>query len=124
VSWNTAGKAASPQYKIRVRAYNGTEYSSYHTTGRFILAADVAPSAPTGLHGEQPSGTTVTLFDRANALTIKGTFSDLGDVQTGFQIDWGTDGVSYPNASGTIASSTLSLDFAGGTFSAGLVYFR
>ena len=121
VSWNTTGKAASPQYKIRVRAYNGTEYSSYHTTGRFILAADVSPSAPTGLHGEQPSGTTVTLFDRANALTIKGTFSDLGDVQTGFQIDWGTDGVSYPNASGTIASSTLSLDFAGGTFSAGLV---
>ncbi len=123
-SWNTTGIAASTQVKLRLRAYNGTEYSAYHTTGRFILAADVIPGAPVSLHGEQPSGTTVTTFDRAQTLTIKGTFSDLGDVQTGFQIDWGTDGITYGTASGTIASAILSLDFSGGTFSAGLVYFR
>ena len=123
-AWNTTGLAPSTQVRMEVRAFNGTTYSPFDETGRFILAADVTPGAPVSLHGEQPSGTIVTLFDRLVTLSLKGTFNDLGDVMTGFQIDWGTDGSTYPNASGTIASSTLSLDFGGGTFAAGLVYFR
>lgn len=123
-AWNTTAIAPSTQVRMEVRAFNGTTYSPFDETGRFILAADVAPSAPVSLHGEQPSGTTVTIFDRLVTLSMKGTFSDLGDVMTGFQIDWGTDGITYGTASGTISSAVLSLDFGGGTFAAGLVYFR
>jgi len=123
-SWNTTAIAPSTQARMEVRAFNGTTYSPFDETGRFILAADVTPNAPVSLHGEQPSGTTVTTFDRLVTLSMKGTFSDLGDVMTGFQIDWGTDGVTYGTASGTISSAVLSLDFGGGTFAAGLVYFR
>ncbi len=123
-SWNTSGITPSTQTKIRLRAYNGTDYSvSYYTTGRFSLLADAAPLAPSNLHGEQPIGTTVTLFDLGVALTIKGTFNDTGDVMTGFDVDWGTDGVTYPNTS-TTASATYSKTYSASTFSAGLVYFR
>jgi hypothetical protein len=122
--WNTTGLSATPQAKLRIRAHNGTEFSSYYTTGRFTLATDVAPNAPINMHGEQPDGTTVTLFDRTLTLLVKGTFSDLGDVMTGYQLDWGTDGITYGTASGTITSSVLSHSFPGATFSSGTVYFR
>lgn len=122
-NWNTTSIAASTQVKIRIRAFNGTEFSSYDTTGRFTLAADVAPSAPINLHGEQPDGTTVTLFDRTLVLLIKGTFSDTGDVMTGFQLDWGTDGITYANTA-TETSAVLEKSYPLATFSNGLVYFR
>ncbi len=121
--WNTTGLASSTQVKIRVRAHNGTEYSAYGTTGRFTLATDTTPGAPTNLHGEQPEGTTVTLFNLALPVIIKGTFNDLGDVMSAFDLDWGTNGSSYPNTS-TTSSAVYSKTYSGATFSAGLVYFR
>ena len=123
-SWNTSGITPSTQTKIRIRAYNGTDYSvTYFITGRFSLLADTAPLAPTNLHGEQPSGTTVTLFDIGVALTVRGTFNDPGDVMTAFDLDWGTDGITYGNTS-TTTSSTYLKTYSASTFSAGTIYFR
>lgn len=122
-NWTPTGLVGT-QVLLRMRANNGTEFGAYYTTGRFTLAADVLPNAPTAMHGEQPDGTTVTLFDLNSALIIKGVFSDTGDVMTGFQIDWGTDGVTYGNTS-TTNSATFSKSYPGTpTFAAGTVYFR
>lgn len=123
-AWNTTGIPATPQAKLRIRAFNGTEFGTYDTTGRIILATDVTPGAPINMHGEQPDGTTVTLFDRTLVLLVKGTFSDLGDVMTGYQLDWGTDGVTYGTASGTVTTSVFTHSFPLATFANGLVYFR
>ena len=123
-AWNTTGLTATSQAKLRIRAYNGTDYSvDYDTTGRFSLLTDAAPLAPTNMRGEQPDGITVTLFDLALTLLVKGTFNDPGDVMTAFQLDWGTDGITYANTS-TNTTSTLSKSYAGATFTAGTVYFR
>lgn len=123
-AWNTSGLTPTTQAKLRIRAHNGTDYSvGYDTTGRFTLSADVAPLAPSNMRGEQPDGTSVALFDIGVALVIKGTFNDPGDVMTSFDLDWGTDGATYPNTS-TNASAVLSKTYAGSVFSAGTVYFR
>jgi hypothetical protein len=125
-SWTTSGLTVGTQYLIRVRAKDETNtlFSDYDQSDAvFSVIADVAPLAPTNLRAEQPSGTTVTNANNGDAILIKGTFNDPGDVMTAFDMDWGTDGVTYPNTTST-TSSTFSKSFAASTFPAGTIYFR
>ncbi len=125
-NWNTTGLTPGTQYLIRIRAKDSTNlFSAYDTSANnFEIKADVAPSAPSNLHAEQPAGTTVTVADRALTIRIAYTFVDEGDVQSAHRFEWGTDGVSYPNDSGWISTANQYREYAGGTFGDQQIYFR
>lgn len=119
--WNTTGLTPGTQYRIRIRASDGTNTGPYDTSdGAFTILADFTPGAPTPL---SPTGGAV--FDRAAAKVFTWAFNDPGDVQTAFQIQASTDGfATTPIDTGTVVSATSSHSFAGATFSHGPYQWR
>ena len=117
LSYDFSGKPANSVTFIQVRGNDGTNDGAWSTIGPFTLATDVAPGAPTSL---SPSS---GAFDVAQALTVTWVFNDPGDVQSGYTIEWGTNGSTFPNTTSqntAVASHT----YSGSTFSAGPVYIR
>lgn len=117
LSYDFSGKSANSVTYLRVKASDGSLDSAWSVLGPLTLATDVAPGAPTSL---SPSS---GAFDIAQPLTMTWVFNDPGDTQGGYTIDWGTNGISWPNTA-TVTSTTSSHTFSASTFSAGNVYVR
>lgn len=109
-NWDTTGKPAGTNNYIRIRTWDGTNFSNEYdvSASAFTLVADVAPSAPTNL---TPSTGSV---DRAVDQTFSYQFNDTGDVQSERTFKWGTDGTNFPNTT-TVATSSTSFVITGGT---------
>lgn len=117
-TWNTSGLATGT-YKIRIRAYNGTEYSGYDYSGYFSLTADAVPSKPTGL--SPASG----IIDRTLSQLFSWTFNDPGDIQKSYYIEYSVNAdMSSSSNTGEQTTATSSHTFSGATFSAGYLYWR
>lgn len=100
-SWNTTGRTASANYKLRIRADNGTEAGLYGTSSVFSLLADAVPGAPQNTY---PSGTLNSEEDQE----FGWTFNDPGDIQKGYELRYSTnaDMSSSTTVSATTATST------------------
>jgi hypothetical protein len=117
-SWNTSGLAPGT-YKLKIRAYNGTEYSAYSQGSFFYLLADAPPLPPTNL---SPSS---GVIDRTASQVFTWTFNDEGDTQKSYYIEYSANAdMSSSSNTGEQTSGTSSHTFSGGTFTAGQVYWR
>lgn len=124
-SYNTSKMAETSSAQVRVRAYDGEDYSSWSTSPRFSIVKNVAPSKPTQM---VPNGGRTV--DRTESIRFTWKHNDDG-VQAGFRIAWRTVSSSgeagswnYVNASGYRQSTNQYFDFAPNTFPAGKIEWR
>ena len=126
--YDFAGKSPNSNTYIRVWGNDGVLNGNKTTVGPFTLAADATPSAPAPVTFEQGGVAVTDAFNRAGALTVKWVFNDPGDIQQDYEVDWGTDGATFPNSSGTVTDDAEEHEFTAGTFSGvadgTTVYFR
>ncbi|AMR60065.1 tail fiber [Bacillus phage Leo2] len=124
-SYNTSKMPETSSAQVRVRAYDGEDYSGWSTSPRFSIVKNVAPSKPTQL---VPNGGRTV--DRTESIRFTWKHNDDG-VQAGFRIAWrtvdslgDTGSWNYVNASGYRQSTNQYFDFAPNTFPAGKIEWR
>lgn len=120
-SWSTSGLAASANYLLRCRAWDGSSFGRYHTlTATFSLVAETTPSAPTNL---LPSS---GAKDRAQTIRLSWTHSGgLGNPQTAYSGEWSYNADMSSATSFSASSANEYHDIAGATYTSGnRVYWR
>ncbi|QKN88217.1 putative tail protein [Bacillus phage Novomoskovsk] len=124
-SYNTSNMAETSSAQVRVRAYDGEDYSAWSTSPKFSIVKNLPPSKPTQL---VPNGGRT--IDRTESIRFTWKHNDDG-VQAGFRIAWRTVSSSgeagtwnYVNASGYRQSTNQYFDFAPNTFPAGKIEWR
>lgn len=123
-SWNTTGRSVGVLYRVRIRAWDGTQFGPYDTSGSaFSIIADQAPGAPTNPQTQQPAGTPVTVADRAAGIRFVWTHNDIGDPQTGYEIRHSANADMTSPTTVTNTSANQYHDFASSTFAYGTRYW-
>ncbi|AGY48189.1 structural protein [Bacillus phage Riggi] len=124
-SYNTSNMAETSSAQVRVRAYDGEDYSAWSTSPKFSIVKNLPPSKPTQM---VPNGGRTV--DRTETIRFTWKHNDDG-VQAGFRIAWRTVSSSgeagswnYVNASGYRQSTNQYFDFAPNTFPAGKIEWR
>ncbi|AGE60865.1 hypothetical protein GEMINI_26 [Bacillus phage Gemini] len=124
-SYNTSNMAETSNAQVRVRAYDGEDYSGWSNSPKFKIVKNVAPSKPTQM---TPNGGRTV--DRTESIRFTWKHNDDG-VQAGFRIAWRTvndigdvGSWNYVNASGYRQSTNQFFDFAPNTFPAGKIEWR
>lgn len=124
-SYNTSNMPETSSAQVRVRAYDGEDYSSWSNSPKFSIVKNLPPSKPTQL---SPNGGRTV--DRTESIRFTWKHNDDG-VQAGFRIAWRTvdssgtaDSWNYVNASGYRQSTNQYFDFAPNTFPAGKIEWR
>lgn len=119
-SWATTGLSAGAQYKIRVRAYDGTVYGPYdQSDGYFSLIAETAPSVPTGLTPQN------TAKNRQATIRLSWIHSGgVGNPQTAYAGEWSYN-ADMSSATAFSGSTNEFHDITANTFNHGAtVYWR
>lgn len=121
-AWSTSGLSATSNAKVRVRAYDGTNFGPYDTlSGTFSLVTETAPAKPTGLSPDGGVGR-----NRANAIVLSWTHQGgVGNPQTAYSGEWSLNAdMSSPTAF-SASSSTQSHTISGGTWTVDqTIYWR
>lgn len=122
-TYNTSTMPETSSAQVRVRAYDGEDYSAWSNSSKFSIVRNLPPSKPTQM---VPNGGRT--IDRTESIRFTWKHNDDG-VQAGFRIAWRTNNGeagswNYVNASGYRQSTNQYFDFAPNTFPAGKIEWR
>jgi hypothetical protein len=120
--WDTSALAAGTAYKVRVRAFDGSNYGPYRTqTGNFTIQHNQVPTAPTPTN---PVGGATIDKDVDHYKTWTFNDPDPGDTQSAYSIEDRPQVGGSTDATGWITSTSPTRLVAGGTYLAGAREWR